>query len=195
VLEGIKVGHKHVDVKLLQFADDTLFFCQPKLNSILAIKTILHCFEITSGLKVNFHKIHMGTIRVTDLDKAIFPKCLNYRCVGVPFKYLGMKIGGSPRSLALRKPVIYKIKIKLSTWKGKLISMASRLCLIKAVFTVIPLFYLSFYKAPVGVCKILEEYKLNFFGTGVSKVKMLLGLRGTKFVPLLMVGCQICREI
>jgi len=100
VLEGLKVGHKHVDVKLLQFADDTLFFCQPKLNSILAIKTVLHCFEITSRLKVNFHKSHVGTIGVTDLDKAIFSKCLNCRCMGVPFKYLGMDIGGSPRSLA-----------------------------------------------------------------------------------------------
>jgi len=100
VLEGFKVGHKHVDVKLLQFTDDTLFFCQPKLSSILAIKTVLCCFEITSRLKVNFHKIHIGKIGVTDLNKAIFSKCLNCCCIGVPFKYLGMNIGGSPRSLA-----------------------------------------------------------------------------------------------
>jgi len=32
VLEGVKVSHKCVDTKLLQFVDDTLFFCQPKLT-------------------------------------------------------------------------------------------------------------------------------------------------------------------
>jgi len=31
ILEGVGVGSNNVDVKLLQFADDTLFFCQPRL--------------------------------------------------------------------------------------------------------------------------------------------------------------------
>ena len=80
----------------------------------------------------------------------------------VPFKYLGMNIGGNPRSLAFWKPVVDKIKTRLSTWKGKLISMAGRLCLIKAVFTAIPLLYLSFYKAPVGVCKTIRRIQVKF---------------------------------
>jgi len=99
---------------------------------------------------------------VTDFDKAIFSKCLNCRCMRVPFKYLGMNIGGNPRSLAFWKPVVDKIKTRLSTWKGKLISMAGRLCLIKAVFTAIPLLYLSFYKAPVGVCKTIRRIQVKF---------------------------------
>jgi len=45
VLEGIKVGEKEVEVTLLQFVDDTLFVCQPKYQSILAIKVILRNFE------------------------------------------------------------------------------------------------------------------------------------------------------
>jgi len=51
VLERVGVGYNHVDVKLLQFADDTLFFCQPKFQCIMVIKAILRCFEISSGLK------------------------------------------------------------------------------------------------------------------------------------------------
>jgi len=50
------VWNKGVEVKLLQFADDTISFCQPKFNCILAIKAILHSFEIVSGLKMKFHK-------------------------------------------------------------------------------------------------------------------------------------------
>ena len=56
VLSGVGVGYNSVDVKLLQFADDTLFFCQPKFQCIMVIKAILRCFEISYGLKVNFHK-------------------------------------------------------------------------------------------------------------------------------------------
>jgi len=41
---------------LLQFANDTLFVCQPKYKSIIAIKAILRSFEVVSGLKVNFYK-------------------------------------------------------------------------------------------------------------------------------------------
>jgi len=40
--------------------------------------------------------------------------------------------------------------------------MAGRLCLIKAVFTTIPLFYLSFYKALVGVCKTIRRIQAKF---------------------------------
>jgi len=64
VLEGVKVGRNSIDVKLLQFADDTLFFSQPKFRSIMAIKMVLWCFEITSGLKVNFYRSHIGAIGV-----------------------------------------------------------------------------------------------------------------------------------
>jgi len=72
VLKGVKVGYKDVDVKLLQFTDDTLFFCQPKLQSILAIKVILRSFEVISSLEVNYHKSHVDTIGVTDVDTSIF---------------------------------------------------------------------------------------------------------------------------
>jgi len=46
VLEGVKVGHKGMDVKLLQFAYDTLFFCKPKYQCILALQAILCSFEL-----------------------------------------------------------------------------------------------------------------------------------------------------
>jgi len=56
VLEGVRLGQKGVEVSLLQFADDTLFVCKPKYQSILAIKAILRSFEVVSCLKVNFYK-------------------------------------------------------------------------------------------------------------------------------------------
>jgi len=79
ILEGVKVGNKSVEVNLLQFADDTLFFCQPQMQCVLAIKAILRSFEVVSGLKVNFYKSHVGNIRLSVEDSTIFTKCLNSR--------------------------------------------------------------------------------------------------------------------
>lgn len=71
ILEGVRVGPRCVEINLLQFADDTLFFCQPKINSIIAIKAVLRCFEIVSGLKVNFHKSFFGSVGVYVEDTSI----------------------------------------------------------------------------------------------------------------------------
>ncbi|XP_068461619.1 uncharacterized protein [Phaseolus vulgaris] len=52
LLSGIKVGDKKVEVNLLQFADDTLFVCEPNMQNIKCIEAILGspigvCKEIT----------------------------------------------------------------------------------------------------------------------------------------------------
>ena len=40
----------------LQYADDTLLMFRPDHHSIASVKAILICFELMSGLKINFHK-------------------------------------------------------------------------------------------------------------------------------------------
>jgi len=114
ILERVKVGHKSVEVNFLQFADDTLFFCQPQIHSVLEIKAILQSFEVVSSLKVNFYKSHVGSIGLSVEDSTIFTKCLNSGRMDVPFKYLGMTIRGNPRRVAFWKPIIEKVKARLS---------------------------------------------------------------------------------
>ena len=81
-----------------------------------------------------------------------------------PFKYLnGVSIRGNPRKVDFWRPIIHKIKANLSMWKGKLLSMAGRLCLIKLVIIASPLFYLSFFKAPKQLCKTIRTIQSNFF--------------------------------
>jgi len=41
---------------MLQFADDTLFFCEANTKRVFIIKVILNFFKLASGLKVNFLK-------------------------------------------------------------------------------------------------------------------------------------------
>ena len=84
-----------------------------------------------------------------------------------------MTIGGNPRRVAFWKPIIDKIKARLSNWKRKILSMAGRICLIKSVINALPLFYLSFFKAPSKVCSLIKKIQTKFlWGWGYEERKI-----------------------
>jgi len=67
LIDSLEVGRDRVKVNMLQYVDDTLFFCEANTKSIFNIKAILLCFELAYGLKVNFLKADWagwGWIRV-----------------------------------------------------------------------------------------------------------------------------------
>jgi len=96
LLSGFKVGGKKVEVNLLQFADDTLFVCEPNVQNIMCIKAILRCFELSSGLKVNFHKSKIGAIGVDRYKVNMYFEILHCGLMNISFTYLGLPIGGNP---------------------------------------------------------------------------------------------------
>lgn len=79
---------------------------------------------------------------------------------GVHFTYLGLDVGGNPSRKEFWEPILNKISARIIIWKERFLSFAGRLCLIKSVFSTLPLFYFSFYKAPVSVCnRIISIHK------------------------------------
>lgn len=56
IIKGVKVGVNEVVISHLQFANDSIIFCEADLDQIVFIKQILRCFEILSGMRINFHK-------------------------------------------------------------------------------------------------------------------------------------------
>jgi len=173
-LRGIKVGRNNVECCLLQFADDTLFMCEDSFDSIFAIKAILRCFELASGLKVNFHKSKLTGVKVENVAMSTYAKTLNCNTMKIPFQYLGIEVGGNPRRKQFWDPVVRKVEAKISSWKGRFLSMAGRICLFKSVFTAIPLFYLSIFKAPVAVCNKISSIQRKFLWAWGKQSKSIL---------------------
>jgi len=114
LLTGLKIGNKMLEVCILQFEDDTLFLCEESLINVVTLKAILRGFELASGLKINFHKSKLADINVQSIAVACYTKNLNCSQMGIPFKYLGQEVGGNPRKKQFWKPVINKIKARLS---------------------------------------------------------------------------------
>ena len=58
---------------------------------------------------------------------------------------------------SFQEPMTFKISKKLSTLRGKNLTFPGRICLIKSIISVIPLYFLFFYKVNVSVCKFITK--------------------------------------
>ncbi|GAU36456.1 hypothetical protein TSUD_166220 [Trifolium subterraneum] len=150
-------------VEGLNFADDTLLLGVKSRANIRALREILVLFEAVSGLKVNFQKSMLVGVNVVEtwLAEAV----LVLRCsVGkVSFLYLGLPIGSDPHRVSLWEPVVQSIHIRLMSWKSRFLSFGGRLVLLKSVLTSLPVYALSFFKAPSGIISSIEFILNNFF--------------------------------
>jgi len=77
LIDSVEIGRDKVKVNMLQYADDTLFFCEANTKSIFNIKTILQCFELSSRLRVNFLKSRIGGTGVSHFLLRSFAAILN----------------------------------------------------------------------------------------------------------------------
>jgi len=155
-------GFNATNVELLQFEDDTLFMCEANIQNAWVIKTILRSFELASRLRVNFFKTKIGGVGMEATLVKDFSNILNFKHMKIPFMYLGMLIGGNPTKNQFWKLMVNKVRSRLSSWKGKLISMARQVYLIKSVIFALPLYYISFFKMPTSVIKELIKIQRNF---------------------------------
>ncbi|GLT38106.1 hypothetical protein SLA2020_123730 [Shorea laevis] len=114
LLHGVEIGKRGLTVSLLQFADDTVILGSADSENILMVKTILRWFELMSGLRINFSKSSVYGFNVS--ERWVRGAAGILRCgVGVtPFIYLGMPIGGNPRSKKFWDPVVRKFRAKLA---------------------------------------------------------------------------------
>lgn len=62
----------------LQFADDTILFCEAMNPYINNIRTLLHCFEKIIGLKVNLDESTVAGLNLNEDEPSFYAQAL--RC-------------------------------------------------------------------------------------------------------------------
>jgi hypothetical protein len=167
IFVGYKVGAaSSVSVTHLQFADDTLLIGTKSWANVRAMRAVLVLFEAMSGLKVNFNKSMLVGVNVSDSWLNEASSVLRCRVGKVPFVYLGLSIGGDPRRLIFWEPLLRSIKLRLAGFNSRFLSFGGRLVLLKSVLTSLPVYALSFFKAPSGIISSLDSIFTNFFWGG-----------------------------
>lgn len=181
LFKGYKVGGSDsCMVSLLQFADDTIFLGDASIQNVLVIKAVLRCFELISGLKVNFNKSKLASVALDDLSAFRFASILNCRLMYIPFVYLGIPVGGRPDRRVTWEPVIKKFQNRLSSWRRKTVSFGGRLCLINSVLSALPLFFLSFFKLPACVERVCKGIMRNFLWGGDGELQKIAWVKWSK---------------
>lgn len=66
MFKGFAFEEGEVVVSHLQYADDLMILCEASKQNVWVLKAILRCFELVSGLKVNFLKSTIIGINVDE---------------------------------------------------------------------------------------------------------------------------------
>ncbi|XP_016165230.1 uncharacterized protein LOC107607841 [Arachis ipaensis] len=158
------VGRDNVELSHLQFDDDTILFCPLEEETVRNYKRLLRCFEVMSGLSINFDKSSLIPVNCSQEWASQMCRLLGCQAANLPVKYLEINLGANPRLVKTWKPLIDKVEEKLSLWKAKVLSKARKLVLIKFVINSLPTYYLSLYKMPVTVAKKISLQRRFFWG-------------------------------
>ncbi|GKE02138.1 RNA-directed DNA polymerase, eukaryota [Tanacetum coccineum] len=120
------------------------------------------CFE--QGLRINIHKFCiMGIGGVTHDEVTKGAQMIGCKATKIPFKYLGVMVGGKMNRIHTWDLIINKVVARLSKWKAKILSIGGRFTLTKSVLSTIPLYYFLLFKVPKEVLKHLESCRSSFF--------------------------------
>ena len=84
------------DVTHLQFADDTIFFSSSRWEEIVALKRILRCLQIVSGLKINLSKSFVVGVGCSEENIQILVNRLHCRKDSLPFSVSRLAYWGEP---------------------------------------------------------------------------------------------------
>ncbi|GJX59890.1 RNA-directed DNA polymerase, eukaryota [Tanacetum coccineum] len=94
---------------------------------------ILRCFNLASGLKVNFSKSKFFGVGVDTNETHHLASIFNFQSSSLPCSYLGLPIGSNMNNAINWKPIIDKFHKRLTSWKAKTLSYGGRLTLLKSV--------------------------------------------------------------
>jgi hypothetical protein len=88
-----------------------------------------------------------------------------------PINYLGIPIHYRPLTMTEWKLVEKRLQKRLSSWKGKLLSLGENLVLINSVLTNMVLYMISFFLLPKDILHKLDYYQSRFFWQEDSEKK------------------------
>jgi hypothetical protein len=108
-------------------------FCmEHDIEKEIKLKLILSAFEQLLGLKINFHKSELFCFGEAQKNVDQYTVLFGY---GQPIRYLGILVHYRRLTNAEWKMVEERLQLRLSSWKGKFLSMGGRLVLINLVLS------------------------------------------------------------
>ena len=166
LIRGLSVGKDRILLSHLQFADDTLVFCEAEEQYLKSIKELFLTFQSFSGLCVNYNKSGLLVLGKDEDWILRMEQLMECKRIQLPFNYLGIPLGANMKKAASWKQVLDKVQQRLKSWKSSSLSKAGRLIMIKSVLNSLPIYYLSLFKIPRKVADDIVRIQRNFLWNG-----------------------------
>ncbi|XP_071718980.1 uncharacterized mitochondrial protein AtMg01250-like [Rutidosis leptorrhynchoides] len=114
LFSGVEIEDAKIPISHLQYADDTVFFGTWSLDNFENLMKLLRCFELCSGLKVNYNKSNLFGVGVDKYEVESMANLFGCNIGSFPFTYLGLPIGANMNKFESWKPVVDKFEKRLS---------------------------------------------------------------------------------
>nr|GEW56594.1 RNA-directed DNA polymerase, eukaryota [Tanacetum cinerariifolium] len=107
--KGISLNESFT-ISHLFYADDIIFIGEWNNNNIQTLLSVLRCFYLPSGFKINLHKSKLIEIGVSSNVVAAVASLIGCSILTAPFNYLGVKVGCNMSRITSWDDVISKSK-------------------------------------------------------------------------------------
>ncbi|GJR45913.1 RNA-directed DNA polymerase, eukaryota [Tanacetum coccineum] len=181
IFNGIRIDSSLM-LSHLFYADDAVFIGEWSQGNLKGIIHILRCFSLLSGLSINLRKSHLLGVGIPSSCVHEAATSIGCSVMQAPFKYLGVMVGGNMSLVKAWDDTINKLKVRLSRWKLKTLSIGGRLTLLKSVLGSTPIYNMSLYKVPKAVLNSMEAIHRDFLTEFLMVKGRLLGLNGPRQV-------------
>ncbi|GJT75705.1 putative RNA-directed DNA polymerase, eukaryota, reverse transcriptase zinc-binding domain protein [Tanacetum coccineum] len=169
LFKGVSIGRDNLNISHLMYADDVICFGEWSWINARNLISLLRCFFLVSGLRINIHKSVVLGVGVTEEEVSYMANIIGCGASKFPLKYLGVPVGCNMARCLNWNVITQKFSLKMSTWKARLLSFGGRLSLIRSVLSSLPIYYMSIYLMPVAIRKKLES--LRFFLLEVTQAR------------------------
>ena len=168
-------------LSILQYADETIIFMEHDLEKARNMKLLLCAFEQVSGLKINFHKSELFCFGEARGSLHTYMELFGCKQGDFPMKYLGIPIQYKKLRNSDWRVIEEHVEKRLSSWKGKHLSIGGRLTLINSVLSSLPMYMMSFFAM---FLKIWTIFALASTGKGMRVEKNIALLDGVSYANL-----------
>jgi hypothetical protein len=159
-INGVRVCRNAPSVSHLLFADDSLILIKADMNNATSLQRVLDTYCANSGQMVSLSKSSIFFSPNTNaLLRAEICEELHINTEAISDKYLGLPalVGADQRDH------FEHFIERINGWKEKMLSIGGKEILLKAVSQAIPVYAMSVFLIPKGVCKCMMDVISKFW--------------------------------
>ncbi|GKB58453.1 putative RNA-directed DNA polymerase, eukaryota, reverse transcriptase zinc-binding domain protein [Tanacetum coccineum] len=177
LIKGVSVGNSNFKLSHLFYADDVVMVLDWSTNDMHNIIRVLNVFYLASGLKNNINKSNVYSVRVFTKEVESIASFMGCSSGSLAFNYLGLPIGTNMNNVSRCNTLVDQFRAKLSSWKANLLSIGSHLTLLKTVLGSVGIYYMSIFKVPATINKLLESLRASFFWGGDNVQRKMVWIK------------------